>query len=162
VSWGWEPERANLLNLDGVTSRFVLENEWQGTRGPAAYLSVPAAIRFQAEHDWPKVRAVCHELLREARKRIEELTGLPGLCPDSPEWYAQMAAFPLLACDGAALQRRLYDEYGVEVPILSWGGRQLVRVSVQGYNTSATTAPSLSVAPSGNEDKAVPNRKSGV
>jgi isopenicillin-N epimerase len=135
VSWGWEPERTNLLNLDGGASRFVLENEWQGTRDPAAYLSVPAAIQFQAEHDWPRARAECHELLREARRRLAQLTGLPPICPDSPEWYAQMAAFPLPACDAAALQRRLYEEYRVEVPIIEWNGRQLVRVSVQGYNT---------------------------
>ena len=81
------------------------------------------------------MRAEGLELLQEARRRIEELTGLPPICPDSPEWYAQMAAFPLPPCDGAALQRRLYDEYRVEVPIIEWGGRQLVRVSVQGYNT---------------------------
>ena len=47
-----------------------------------------------------------------------------------------MAAFPLPACDAPALQRRLYDEYHVEVPIIEWNGRQLVRVSVQGYNTA--------------------------
>jgi len=47
-----------------------------------------------------------------------------------------MAAFPLPACDGATLQRRPYSEYRVEVPIIEWGGRQLVRVSVQGYNTA--------------------------
>ena len=147
VSWGWEPpltpaltrgkreEKTNLLNLDGDTSRFVLENEWQGSRDPAAYLSVPAAIQFQAEHDWPRVRAECHELLREARRRIEELTGLPGICPDAPEWYAQMAALTMPACDAAALQRRLYEEYRVEVPIIEWNGRQFVRVSIQGYNT---------------------------
>ena len=135
VSWGGEPERTNLLSLDRGASRFVLENEWQGTRDPAAYLSVPAAIQFQADHDWPQVRQECHELLRDARRRIEALTGLPPICQDSPEWYAQMAAFPLPACDGAALQRRLYDEYRVEVPVIEWGGRQLVRVSVQGYNT---------------------------
>jgi isopenicillin-N epimerase len=81
------------------------------------------------------VRAECHELLREARRRVEQLTGLPPICPDSPEWYAQMAALPLPACDGAALQRRLYDEFHVEVPIIEWGGRQFVRVSAQGYNT---------------------------
>ena len=46
-----------------------------------------------------------------------------------------MAAFPLPACDAAALQRRLWEEYLVEVPVIEWGGRQLVRVSVQGYNT---------------------------
>jgi isopenicillin-N epimerase len=134
ISWGWEPEKTNLLDLDGDASRFVLENEWQGTRDPAAYLSVPAAIQFQAEHDWPRVRVECHELLREARRRIEELTGLPAICPDSPEWYAQMAAFPLPPCDAAALQCWLYDKHAVEVPIIEWNGRQLVRVSVQGYN----------------------------
>ena len=137
VSWGWNrgDGAAGLLDLGDNTSQFIDEQEWQGTRDPAAYLSVPAAIQFQAGHGWPRVRQECHELLREARQRIEELTGLPPICPDSPEWYAQMAAFPLPKCDGATLQRRLYDEYRVEVPIIEWGGRQLVRVSVQGYNT---------------------------
>lgn len=92
-------------------------------------------MEFQAEHDWARVRLECHELLREARRRIEELTGLSPICPDSPEWYAQMAAFPLPACNGATLQRRLYDEYQVEAPIIEWNGRRLARVSVQRYNT---------------------------
>jgi len=47
-----------------------------------------------------------------------------------------MAAFPLPPCDVGALQRRLYEECRVEVPVIEWGGRKLVRVSVQGYNTA--------------------------
>jgi isopenicillin-N epimerase len=157
VSWGWNRDTqtsegfkasevsdtagpGGLLDLGAGSSRFVEEQEWQGTLDPAAYLSVPAAIQFQAEHDWPQVRQECHELLREARRRIEEygrsmLRPYEPICPDSPEWYAQMAAFPLPPCDGAELQRRLYDEYRVEVPVIEWNGRQLLRVSVQGYNT---------------------------
>ena len=86
------------------------------------------------------------ELLRDARRRIEALTGLPPICPDSPEagnttgtlWpQGQMAAFRLPACDGAALQRRLYDERRVEVPLIEWNGRELVRALVQGYDTEA-------------------------
>jgi isopenicillin-N epimerase len=46
-----------------------------------------------------------------------------------------MAAFPLPQCDAAALKRRLYDEYKVEVPIIDRSGSQMVRVSIQGYNT---------------------------
>jgi selenocysteine lyase/cysteine desulfurase len=105
VSWGWESDKPG-------PSRFVDEQERQGTRDPAAYLSVPAAIQFQAEHDWPRVRAQCHELLCEARRRIEELgrsmlrpyecrnpvsarSRVSMLCSDSPQWYAHMAAFPL-------------------------------------------------------------------
>ncbi len=142
VSWGWNRDIFPPLPTEGEgrgEGHLVAEQEWQGTRDIAAYLSVPAAIRFQAEHDWPQVRAGCHELLREARRRIAEQTSQVltcEVCPDSTEWYAQMAAFPLPPCDAAALQRRLYDEYRIEVPVTEWGGRQFVRVSVQGYNTA--------------------------
>lgn len=137
VSWGWEPEKTTLLSLDsaGPPSPFLLQQEWQGTRDIAGYLTVPAAIAFQAEHDWPRVRQECHELLRYARQAIGELTGLEQICPDSPDWYAQMATIPLPPCDAEELKQRLYDEYGVEVPIITWGRREFVRVSVQGYNT---------------------------
>ena len=69
------------------------------------------------------------------RQFVTHQTGLEQSCPDSPEWYAQMAAFPLPACDAGMLQQRLYNEYSVEAPVIEWKGRQLVRVSVQGYNT---------------------------
>jgi isopenicillin-N epimerase len=138
VSWGWESERPG-------PSRFVDEQQWQGTRDPAAYLAVPAAIRFMSERDWPRVQEHCHSLLQEARQAVGELTGLAPLCPDSPEWYAQMAAFPLPAGDATwaeaeSLRRRLYDDYRIEVPIVSWGGRLFVRVSIQAYNTEADVA----------------------
>jgi isopenicillin-N epimerase len=128
VSWGWQSEQPG-------TSKFVDEQEWQGTHDVAAYLSVPAAIEFLNDHDWPRVQRDCHDLARAARQAIGSLTGLAPLTPDSPAWYAQMVALPLPPCDREALQRRLYDEYSVEVPILSWQGQPFVRVSIQGYNT---------------------------
>jgi isopenicillin-N epimerase len=135
VSWGWEPESTTLLDLDTArTSAFVLQQEWQGTRDPSAYLAVPAALRFMEAHDWPRVQARCHALLQWGRQALQALTGLPQICPDSAEWYAQMATFPLPACDAGQLKRRLYDECRIEVPIIEWGGRQFVRVSVQAYN----------------------------
>ncbi len=38
-----------------------------------------------------------------------------------------------------SLKETLYDEYGIEVPILAWNGKKLIRVSVQGYNDEADT-----------------------
>jgi isopenicillin-N epimerase len=47
-----------------------------------------------------------------------------------------MAAAPLPdSVDLAALKTRLYEEHRIEVPLISWNGRKLIRVSVQGYNS---------------------------
>lgn len=128
VSWGWESETPG-------DSPFIDQHEWQGTRDIAAFLSVPAAIEFMRAHAWDRVRAECHALAREFRQRMTELTGLPPLSPDSPDWYAQMVALPLPDCDRNALKRRLYDDYHIEIPLQMWNGSSLSRASFQGYNT---------------------------
>jgi len=128
VSWGWESEKPG-------PSQFVDHHEWWGTRDIAAFLSVPAAIKFQEEHDWDKVRVHCHGLAVDAETRIRELTDLPSLYSDD-SWYAQMVAAPLpTKTDTTALKTRLYDDYRVEVPLVEWNGNTLIRVSMQGYNT---------------------------
>ena len=132
VSWGWEPR-------DPGPSPFHDLFDWIGTDDPSAYLSIPAAIAFQQEHDWLRVRAACHALAREARERLGALTGLPPIAPDSPAWWGQMCAVPLPKREGVTkedLQRRLFDEFRVEVPITDWNDRRFVRVSIQAYNTA--------------------------
>jgi isopenicillin-N epimerase len=128
VSWGWEAEQPG-------PSKFIDEQEWTGTRDIAAFLSVPAAIQFQRDHDWLRVRRACHELVREARQQVQTLTGLPPLTPDEPSWFAQMSALPLPPCDLDALKRRLYDEFKIEIPVIQWNGQHFARISIQGYNT---------------------------
>jgi isopenicillin-N epimerase len=125
VSWGW---------IEGHT--FVGRNQWQGTRDLAAFLSVPAAIDFQAAHDWENVRACCHDLARSARRRVAELTDCPPIVPDGDLWFNQMVAAPLPPCDPKELQRRLYDEHRIEVPITGRDEQLCVRASFQGYNTA--------------------------
>jgi isopenicillin-N epimerase len=127
VSWGWQAEKPG-------PSRFIDEQELTGTRDIAAYLTVPAAIAFQAEHDWPAVRRRCHELVGEARRRLLALDGVRALHPDEDVWYAQMEAVELPPCDPEALWQRLYEQFRVEVPVYTWNGRPILRVSVQAYN----------------------------
>jgi isopenicillin-N epimerase len=130
VSWGWESDTPS-------GSQFVDYHQWQGTRDIAAFLATPAAIQFQAEHHWEAVRAGCHALAREARRQINELTGLPALCPDSSEWFSQMAAVRLPPVDVETLKTRLYDDYRVEVPVFKWNDQPILRFSFQGYNSAA-------------------------
>ena len=128
VSWGWMSEKPG-------PSRFVDHHEWWGTRDIAAFLSVPAAIKFQEENNWDMVRAHCHTLAIVAETMIRELTDLSSQYSDDT-WYAQMVAAPLpTKTDTGALKSCLYDDYRVEVPLVEWNGKKLIRVSAQGYNT---------------------------
>jgi isopenicillin-N epimerase len=127
VSWGWESANPGV-------SPFIDYFEWRGTHDPAAYLSVPAAIDFQAQHDWPHVRAACHALLLDASQRIAALSGLPQISPDTTAWWSQLRTIPLPPCDLTALKDRLWDEEQIEVPMVGWGGGHYVRVSIQCYN----------------------------
>jgi isopenicillin-N epimerase len=118
VSWDW---------ADGAP--FEVIHSWQGTRDPAALLAVPAAIDFQAEHDWPAVRARCHALL----ERIRDAIGLEPLTGE----FVQMLGFRLPVTDGAAFKRDLYDRHRIEVPVVESNDGWTMRVSIQAYNSDA-------------------------
>jgi isopenicillin-N epimerase len=129
VSWGWQPREPG-------PSPFHDLFDWIGTDDPSAYLSVPAAISFQHEHEWSQVRAAAHQLALQARNRIARLTGLGQICPDTSDWWVQMCAIPL-PTNGMSteeLKRRLWDDFQVEVPLHEWQGWRLIRVSLQAYN----------------------------
>lgn len=127
ISWGWSPDAA-----------FVDKMQMQGTRDISSFLSVPAAIDFQAANQWETLRRECTALVQETRNRINALTGLESICPDGPGWYTQMAAVRLPPnTDTALLKTRLYEEYCIEIPVYVWNDQPLIRVSIQAYNTRA-------------------------
>lgn len=133
IGWGWGENRSLSFGSD-----FLDYMQWLGTNDLAAYLSVPAAIKFQREHDWTAVRHQCHELLSQAMHAICTLTRLPPLYPESTGFYHQMATVPLPhLVDTEAFKVHLYNVYKIEVPIVTWHGRHFIRVSVQGYNSQS-------------------------
>ncbi|MBN1314869.1 MAG: aminotransferase class V-fold PLP-dependent enzyme [Anaerolineales bacterium] len=131
VSWGWGSEKP-----DRSSSRYVEMLQWWGTIDPAAALSAPAAIRFQQEHDWPAVRQRCHQLVRQAMERVCALTSLPPLYRPESDLYCQMASILLPRLnDLVGFQAQLYDRFRIEIPLIEWNSRHLIRVSIQGYNS---------------------------
>lgn len=137
VSWGYGPERGHFEEND-----FISAHQWQGTDDISAYLSVPAAIEFQANHDWPTVRRQCHMLLTETLARLSEITNEASPYPTpATQHYHQMAVALLPAqTDAPALQQQLHRVHRIEVPCFAWQGRPLLRISVQGYNTAEDLA----------------------
>ncbi len=115
VSWGY-----------GADATFADRHGWQGTRDPAAALAVPAAI---AAH-----RTLEPELERCRRLAASFHDRLPPV-GDSPA--PQMWATELPPGDAEELQRRLFAEHRIEVPVREWEGRRLLRVSIAPYNEAA-------------------------
>jgi isopenicillin-N epimerase len=128
VSWGYESETPS-------GSPFIDLHEWTGTRDIAAYLSVPSAIEFQLDHDWDDVRIECHAMVCEVQRRICEQTGLAPLNKND-SLFGQFVSIPLPdEIDIVKLKEKLYNEFTIEVPLIHWNKRKLIRVSIQGYNT---------------------------
>ena len=119
------------------------EFNWFGTFDPAPFLAVSAAIAFFEDIGLERFRQSTHQLAREARHKISSLTGLEPFIADRPERYGSMIALPLPALENFEgghgrtdpLQVRLWQEFQVEVPVMHWGGRRLLRVSCHLYNT---------------------------
>jgi isopenicillin-N epimerase len=120
VSWGYQEGNS-----------FCERIEKQGTRDPAAWLTVPDAIRFQAERDWDTLRDRSRRLAREARRELCDLLGTEPLAPDS--MVAQLAAVRLPR-PAPGLSDRLFTGHRVEIPV---GGaeKDVLRLSVAAYTT---------------------------
>ena len=120
VSWGY-----------GEGATFSERIESQGTRDPAAWLTVPDAIGFQAERNWDEIRDRSRRLARNARRELCDLLGTEPLAPDA--MIAQLATvqLPHAAPD---LAERLFTRHRIEIPV---GGPEndRVRLSVAGYTT---------------------------
>jgi isopenicillin-N epimerase len=106
---------------------------------------VPKAIEYLGSlvpGGWPALMARNHALALEARRLVGAKVGTPLPCPDA--MVGSLASVPLP--DGLTteigwrrpdpIQGRLFEGWGIEVPIMSWPAapRRLVRVSAQLYN----------------------------
>lgn len=123
--------------LPAVPQRWDEQFTWSGTRNPAAWLAITGAIRFIEAVGVQVFRARTHWLARRTRARLEELTGCSAMIPDDPAWYQSMTEVPLPKGDWSTLQDRLWREWGIEVPIVRFADRWLVRVSHHLYTTTA-------------------------
>ncbi|HEV8141637.1 MAG TPA: aminotransferase class V-fold PLP-dependent enzyme [Methylomirabilota bacterium] len=126
-------------------ARFRLEFDWTGTSDPTAWLTVPKAIDYIGgllPGGWPAVMTRNQALALEARRVLCDAVGTAPPCPDTMVGSLASVVLP----DGPTadvfwrnpdpLQPRLFEGWGIEVPIVSFPAapRRLVRVSAQLYN----------------------------
>jgi isopenicillin-N epimerase len=127
-------------------SRFRLEFDWTGTQDPTAWLTVPKAIDYMGglvSGGWPALMARNRALALAARELLCVAAGTPPPCPD--QMIGSLASVilpdsPTMETGWRVrdpLQGRLFDGWGIEVPIMRWPGapKRLLRISAQLYNS---------------------------
>ena len=118
ISWGHHED-----------ADFGERHGWQGTRDPAAYLTVPRAIEEHATFDLGRAK----DLADEAESGLAPY----GLRPLRGTRAPLMRTLTVRTSDARELWQRLYDEHRVEVPVYEWEGTTLMRVSIGPYSDEA-------------------------
>lgn len=137
TSWG--------RSLGGFDARWQDNLDWLGTRDPAPFLSVPAAIDFLEGVGLEAFRTQTHELAKYAREQMESVLGQTATIPDSIDWYGSMIAVPLPPAVSQKskpnaihpLQQSLWDDYRIEALVTECHGHRYLRASCHLYNTKA-------------------------
>lgn len=112
-------------------SRFQQQFDWCGTFDPSAILSVPTAMELLSSllGSWDALMKRNHDDALKVRERLLEIVPQPV---PPPELIGSMASIELPG-DPRALGERLTSEFNIEIPVFSFNGRALLRVSMQRY-----------------------------
>lgn len=105
---------------------------WLGTRDPSAFLAVTAAIDFMQRVGLEAFRQQTYHLARHAAEEIGQFTGLGPIAPQ--EMFGLMVTLPLPPDDYSQLQRNLWEQAKIEIPIFPWDEKFYLRVSCHLYN----------------------------
>jgi len=128
VSWGYKA-------LKPSHSAFLDYHQMIGTRDFSAFLTVPTCIKFMAENDWITVRTTCHEMVLANAQRFYDLLESKPISPLTNEWIGQMISIPIKTNAPEVLQRRLFTDYKIEIPIMRQENDVYMRYSINAFNT---------------------------
>ncbi len=128
VSWGYKAAKPSH-------SPFLDYHQMIGTRDFSAFLTVNACIDFMAQHNWKAISAKCHQMVLDNAPRFFSLLKSAPISPLNNEWIGQMISIPIQTPDSEKLQRSLFLDYKIEVPIMRQGNDVYLRYSINAFNT---------------------------
>ena len=126
--------------------KFRMEFDWTGTRDPSPWLCIPFAISHIGgliNGGWEKIMNKNHEMAIFGRYLLCETLDISPPTPDSMVSSMSSVEFPWdedvgpAPIDGDPIHNTLYDEYRIQVPVISWPNhnRKYLRISAQIYNS---------------------------
>ena len=135
VSHGWN-KKNNSINQKGAlgNSRFIDMFEYNGTKDPAAWLSVPASIKYINDKKNTKLFMAQSKVLYNFAFKLSKTLKMP-LLGDRKFLPPLMISVPIPKVKEIEFQRKLYKNYKIEIPIIPWENKSFARISYQLYNS---------------------------
>lgn len=130
VSWGYKAFKPSH-------SSFLDYHQMIGTRDFSAFLTVPDCIEFMAQHNWEDVSKTCHQTVLEQAPRFFELLGSTPISPLTDEWIGQMISIPIKTDQPEFVQRTLFLEYKIEIPVMRQDKDVYLRYSINAFNSAS-------------------------
>jgi isopenicillin-N epimerase len=127
VSWGYESAAPGH-------SQFIDYHQMQGTRDFSAFLTIPKAIEFMDQHQWISVAKNCNKLILDNAPRFFELLESEPGSPLTNEFIGQMLSIRIGCKEPEKLQRTLYGEYKIEIPVMRQDEKVFIRFSINAFN----------------------------
>jgi isopenicillin-N epimerase len=128
ISWGYKAAKPS-------DSQFLDYHQMIGTRDFSAFLAVTMSIIFMKDNNWPEVSKKCHEMVLANAPLFYELLGTQPISPLTNEWIGQMISIPINTKGPEVLQRKLFKEFNIEIPIMRQGDDIYMRYSINAFNS---------------------------
>jgi len=69
--------------------------------------------------------------------RFYELLGSSPISPLTSEWIGQMVSIPIQTKEPEQLQRKLFIDYKIEIPVMRQGEHVFLRYSINAFNNES-------------------------
>lgn len=128
ISWGYHSDTPSH-------SQFLDYHQMQGTRDFSAMLTIPAAIEYMNKNNWEIVKQECRNLVIDNAPRFFELLQTQPITPLNETFLGQMCSVEIKTKQGEYLQKTLFENFQIEVPIMKLGTKNYLRYSINAFNS---------------------------
>jgi isopenicillin-N epimerase len=126
ISWGYD-EKIALNRLHEF-------HQFNGTRDFSAYLTIPAALKFMNDYNWPEKSENCKNLLLKSAERLTQFLDSKPLAPLNKDFFGQLFSCPIRSNNPVQLKRTLFEKYKIQIPVVESNSSVYLRFSLQAFN----------------------------